>query len=315
MKTINLAKILRPILTATEYAIAVLIVAVSAQIMFGNNLETWIITIISICLAVLTSIIWYSDGVERGEQVASVYNTTLRYHTYARAILNKQDFDKIREFCVKKNAQYEQDLMSAKLGQHELTLKNLSDYKDARRIARETAEIKPKTKIGNILIGKRYNYTDENYKKLRKGYTKEQLRILDRLCEKKIRFKHLQVKDVIRANDKTESLVPENTEKQVLPRRIIGKIAWGAMIGLFTAGVVFTQKGEWTINETIQVITWAFSISMNIYTSIRTGYKSVTINRYQYYKAKNEICIEYFAYANIKTEDVEKDLDGKLKQS
>lgn len=315
MKTMNLAKILRPILTATEYAIAVLIVAVSAQIMFGNKLETWIITIISICLAVLTSIIWYSDGVERGEQVASVFNTTLRYHTYARAILNKQDFDKIREFCVKKNEQYEQDLMSAKLGHHELTLKNLSDYKEARRIARETAEIKPKAKIGNILIGKRYNYTDENYKKLRKGYTKEQLQILDRLCEKKIRFKHLQVKDVIRANDKTESLVPENTEKQVLPRRIIGKVAWGAMIGLFTAGVVFTQKGEWTINETIQVITWAFSISMNIYTSIRTGYKSVTINRYQYYKAKNEICIEYFAFADIKTEDVEKDLEGKLKQS
>ena len=75
---------------------------------------------------------------------------------------------------------------------------------------------------------------------------------------------------------------------------------------------VFTKKGEWTINETIQVISWAFSISMNIYTSIRSGYKAVTINRYQYYKAKNEICLEYFAFAGKKIEDVEQDLEGQM---
>ena len=315
MKMMNIARVLRPILTAIEYAIAVLIVAVSTQIIFGNNLQTWIITVVSISLAVFTSIIWYSDGVDRGEQVASVFNTTLRFHTYARAILNKQDFDKIREFCVKKNEQYEQELLSAKLGQHELTLKNLTEFKEARKKARETAEIKPKHKFGSILIGKRYNYTDETYKKLCKGYTKKQIQILEKYCEHKIKFKQIKVKDIIRATDKAEALVPVNTEHQVLPTRIISKIVWGALLGLFTAGVVFTRKGAWTINETIQVISWAFSISMNIYTSIRTGYKSVTINRYQYYKAKNEICLEYFAFADIKTEDVEKELDGKLKQS
>lgn len=308
MQMRNIAKVLRPVLTAIEYAIAVLIVAVSTQIIFGNNLQTWIITIVSISLAVFTSIIWYSDGVDRGEMVESVYNTTFRYHSYARAILNLQDFDNIREFCAKKNEDYERELLSAKLSQYELTLQNLIDFKKAREIARETAEIKPKHKFGNILFGKRYNYTDETYKKLVKRYSPEQVKILTKYCESKIKFKRLQVKDVIRANDRTESLVPTNTERGVLPSRIISKIIWGAVLGLFTAGVVFTRKGAWTINETIQVISWAFSISMNIYTSIRAGYKSVTINRYQYYKAKNEICLEYFAFIKQDTKSLEDEI-------
>lgn len=309
----NIARVLRPILTAIEYAIAVLIVAVSTQIIFGNSLQTWVITIVSICLAVFTSIIWYSDGVDRGEQVVSVYNTTLRYHTYARAILNDQDFDKLREFCAKKNEDYEQELLSAKLSEYELSLQNLIDFREAWKIARETAIRKPKVKIGNILIGKRLHYTDENFEKLRHRYSQEQLKILEHYADKKIKFKHLQVKDIIRANDKTETLVPTNTEKSVLPSRIVSKIIWGTILGLFTAGVVFTKKGEWTINETIQVISWAFSISMNIYTSIRAGYKSVVDNRYRYYKAKNEICLEYFAFIHKDTQPIEMDIAPKLK--
>ena len=313
MQMKNIARVLRPILTAIEYAIAILIVAVSTQIIFGNNLQTWVITVVSICLAVFTSIIWYSDGVDRGENVASVFNTTLRYHTYARSILNLQDFDKIREFCVKKNADYEQELLSAKLSEYELSLQNLIDFREAWKKARETAEIKPKVKLGNILIGRRLRYTDDEFIKLRHRYSQDQLKILETYADKKIKFKHLQVKDIIRANDKTETLVPTNTEKQVLPSRIVSKIIWGTILGLFTAGVVFTRKGAWTINETIQVISWAFSISMNIYTSIRAGYNSVVINRYQYYKAKNEICLEYFAFIHQDTQAIEADIASKLK--
>lgn len=312
MQMRNIARVLRPILTAIEYAIAVLIVAVSTQIIFGNSLQTWIITVVSISLAVFTSIIWYSDGVDRGEQVPSVFNTTLRYHTYARAILNLQDFDKIRAFCIKKNDDYEQELLSAKLSQYELSLKNLVDYKEMAKNARETAIIKPKRILGFIKVGVTYEFTDENFILLRKRYTQEQLKVLEKYSARKISFKHLQVKDVIRANDKTEALVPTNTEKGVLPSRIISKIIWGAVLGLFTAGVVFTRKGAWTINETIQVISWAFSISMNIYTSIRAGYKSVTINRYQYYKAKNEICLEYFAFIKQDTSAIEEEIANAI---
>ena len=313
MQMKSIARVLRPVLTAIEYAIAVLIVAVSTQIIFGNSLQTWVITVVSICLAVFTSIIWYSDGVDRGEQVPSVFNTTLIYYNYSRAILGLQDFDKLRDFCMKENEEYERELLSAKLGEYELSLQNLIDYKEMAKKARETAERKPKVKIGSILIGKRLRYTDEEFIKLRHRYTPEQLKILEKYSERKIKFKHLQVKDIIRANDKTESLVPTNTERQVLPSRIISKIIWGTVLGLFTAGVVFTKKGEWTINETIQVISWAFSISMNIYTSIRAGFKSVTINRYQYYKAKNEICMRYFAFINYDTTKIENDIESQLK--
>ncbi len=302
MQMKNIARVLRPILTAIEYAIAVLIVAVSTQIIFGNSLQTWIITTISICLAVFTSIIWYSDGVERDEQVKSVFNTTLRYYSYARAILEIQDFDSIREFCVKKNEDYERELLSAKLGIYELTLQNLIDYKTLRQKARETAIIK----------SNKLEYTNEEFVKLCKRYTKKQLSVLNKLCEKKIHFTPLRVKDVIRANDRSISLVPTNTEKQVLPTRILSKIIWGAILGIFTAGVVFTRK-VWTMNETIQVFMWAFSISMNIYTSIHSGYKSVTVNRYQYYKAKNEICVEYFAFIKKDMHEIEETLETQLK--
>lgn len=312
MQMQSIARAMRPVLTAIEYAIAVLVVAVSTQFIFGDKTQTWIITVISVSLAVFTSIIWYSDGVDRGEQVASVYNTTLRYYTYTRTIQKMQDFDKLREFCEKKNAEYEQDLLTAKLSEYELTLKNLEDYKEAWKKARESAIRKPKIKIGNILIGKRLHYTDEEFIKLRHRYSSEQVKILETFSNKKIRFEHLETHDITRANVKKKALVPKNTEKQVLPSKIVGKIVWGTILGIFTAAVVFTKKGEWTINETIQVISWAFSISMNIYTSIRSGYKAVTINRYQYYKAKNEICLEYFAFAGKKIEDIEQDLEGKM---
>ena len=313
MQMKNIARVLRPILTAIEYAIAVLIVAVSTQFIFGNKLETWLITVISIALAVFTSIIWYSDGVDRGENVVSVFNTTLRFHTYAREILNLQDFDKLREFCVKKNEEYERDLLSAKLGEYELSLQNLSDYREAWKKARETGEIKPKFKVGHIYIGKRVHYTDENFVNLRKSYSDKQRKVLEYYAEHKIKFKHIEVKDIVRSSDKVDKLVPTNTEKSVLPSRIVSKIIWGAGLGIFTASVIFTRKGDWTINETIQVILWAFSISMNIYTSIRAGFKSVTINRYQYYKAKNEICLEYFAFIHHDTNEVENKLAPMLK--
>lgn len=314
MQMKNIARVLRPVLTAIEYAIAVLIVAVSTQIIFGNNLQTWVLTIISIILTVFTLIVWYSDGVDRGEQVPRVYNTTLRYYTYARAILKLQDFDKIRDFCIKKNTEYEEELLGAKLGEYELTIQNLIDYKEKAKIARETAERKPRAKIGNILIGKRLHYTDEGFINLRHRYTKKQLKILERYSEKKIRFKQLKPKDIIRANTRTNKLVPVNTEKAVLPSKIISKIIWGAGMGLFTASVVFTRKGEWTINETIQVISWAFSISLNIFLSIRLGYRSVTKNRYEYYKDKNELCAEFFAFVDKSIDDIERDgnLQDKL---
>ena len=308
----KLVKILRPALTAIEYAIAVLIVTVSTQIILGNTLETYVITIISICLSVFTYIIWYSDGVDRGEKVSKVYNTSLLYHAYSKAILDRQDFDQIREFCEKKNKEYERELLSAKLGEYELSLKNLEDYKEKAQIARETAIRKPKIKLGNILIGKRLHYTDEDFIKLRHRYTKEQLKMLEKYSTKKIRFNHLQVKDLTRANGKNKTLVPENTEKGVLPKKLVGKIVWGVFLGIFTAVVIFTSKG-WDMSTTIRITLWAFSISYNIYSSIRTGYKSVTVDRYQYYKAKNELCLEFFAFVKEDIKELEKTLESQLK--
>lgn len=313
MKTF--AKVLRPILTSLEYALAVLIVAVTTQFVFGNTLESWIITAISIALSVFTFLIWYSDGVDRGEMVPKVYNTTLRYNVYSKYILGLQDFDALRDFVDKKNKEYELDLLSAKLGEQELSLENLERFKALRQIALETAIIKPKWHLGKWSIGKKVEIVDEDYLKMVKRYSPKQLKLLLWCSTKKIRFKHLKVKDILRANDKSKGLVPINTEKSVAPTKVVSKVIWGVLLGLFTAYVVFTRK-SWGTNETIQALSWAFSISLNIFTSIRAGYQAVTINRYEYYKAKSELCAEFFAFKEVKIDTIEKEtniFDAMLK--
>lgn len=304
MKTF--AKVLRPLLTALEYVIAILIVAVTTQFFFGNTLESWIITSVSVALSVSTFLIWYSDGIDRGENVPKVYNTVLRYNVYSKYILSLQDFDALRDFVEKKNKEYELDLLSAKLGEQELTLENLNKFKELRQIALETAITRPKWQIGKLSIGKKLEINNEDYLKLIKRYSKKQLKTLMICTTKKVRFKHLRVKDILRASDKSKGLVPVNTEKTVVPGKVVFKIVWGATVGLFTAYVVFTRK-VWGVTETIQAITWIFSISLNIFNSIRSGYKAVTVDRYNFYKAKAELCSEFFAFKGVKIETIEKE--------
>ena len=112
MKFKNAMRVARPLLTLLEYAVSVLVISVTAQVVFGNNLQTWIITAISVVLATTTYAIWYSDGVERAEKTAKVYNTTLRYNTYAKKIRELQVTKEQKEFCEKKNEQYAKELMS-----------------------------------------------------------------------------------------------------------------------------------------------------------------------------------------------------------
>lgn len=310
----NILKVARPLLTLFEYAVSVLIIAVTAHIVFGSNLQTWIITAISVVLAVSTYAIWYSDGVERGENTAKVFNTTLRFNTYAKKIRELQLQDKQREFCKMKNEQHRLDLIIEKLAEYELNLKDLTSYKEQSQIARESAIRKPKLKVGSLSIGKRLHYTDEEFIKMQHRYTPKQLKVLNWLSTHEIKFEKIVPKDLTKSTWKVKGIKPKNTEAKKLPSKLISKILWGVALGLLTASIAFTRKGAWTMNETIQVVTWAFSISFNIYTSVLTGYKSVTVDRFNYFTEKIELTTEFFGFIGQKVDDIEQELQNQLRQ-
>lgn len=307
-------KVARPLLTIFEYALSVLIILVTAQVTFGNTLTTWIITAISVVLAVSTYAVWFTDGVERAEKLQSVYNTTLRFNTYARAISNMQVMDQQKEFCKKKNEEYAKELLISKLAEQELSLENLNEYKENIKKARVGAISKPKWVFGKIKIGKQVELGDE-WNKYIKQFSKKQIKLMAYLSEHSIKFQKLTPKDLTKSMKAQKELKPINTEHEHLPKTLVSKIIWGVALGLFTASIGLTRKGAWTMNETIQVVSWAFSISYNIYASIKAGYKTVSVDRYNYFKDKNELCAEFFGYIGKSVEDIEKNanLEALLK--
>ena len=50
----------------------------------------------------------------------------------------------------------------------------------------------------------------------------------------------------------------------------------------------------------------------DLFTSIYTAYKSVTVNRKNYLIEKNDRCAEFFAFCNLKVTDIDKTISDKL---
>lgn len=300
LKKIDLMKLLRPTLTAIEYAFAILVIAVSIGVVYGKSEKTYIMIAISLFLSIFTSIIWLPSGVEKGEKTQRVYNTTLRYNTYANYIVKAQLFDSLREFVKIRNEQFEQELLTHKLGEYLLKLDNLNKYIELKQIALKTAIIKPNGKVKQ--------FTDDNFLEYEKGFTRKQQRVLEYYSEHRIHFQRLTADDILKGHKTHERLKPLNKERNRIGTRYISKAVWGVVLGLFTASLVFSTKGGWSVNETIQVISWGFSLLMNIYTSINCGFKSVYEDRYNYYKEKNERCVEFFKFTNLSVDEIEKDI-------
>lgn len=299
----ELTSLFRVGLTLVEYAIAILVVAVSTQLLFGNNEQSWIITGLSMALMVFTTIIWTPQGIEKGEMTPKVFNTTLRYNTRANYIINNQMFEQLREFCKIRNEQYAKEQITHILGEKLIKYEELTNYSTLRQNALKTAIIKSNGKVKK--------WTDKDFIDFRSKYTKQQLKLLEKYSTGEYKFKHIKSDDLIKGHKASDNLVPNNTEKLVLSGRLVYKILYGVILGIFTASFVFTRK-VWTINETIQVVLWGYSIAMNIYTSISSGYNAVVKNRFEYFKEKNLRCAEFFAYCGINIEAVEKGLDAKL---
>lgn len=290
-------RFLRPVLTVIIYAIAVLLVAVTVQITIGRTTDTWVVIAISIVLSISTNAIWSPSGVERAEKTQKVFNTSLKYHTYANYIINNQLFDELRDFCVWRNDEFEKELLTHKMGEYLLKYSDLMKYIELKRNALKTAKLKPN---GNVL-----EYTDKEFIDFASKFNKKQKRVLEYYSAHQIKFEPITSDDLTKGHKTKGSLKPKNTEEIKRGSRYISKITWGIGLGALTVGAIFYMKDGFGMNEVIQIVMWLFSIIMNVFTSWWSGYQSVTINRYEYLKDKNERCAEFFKYAKIEMSKVE----------
>ena len=189
----------------------------------------------------------------------------------------------------------------------------MKTYTEKLQNARVKAKIKPRWVVGRLKIGKIKEYP-EDFVDFCKQFNKMQLKVMLWLTGHRIKFDKVTPDDLTKATVKHKGIKPKNTEHKKLPMTLISKVVWGVMLGLLTAYIIFANKGVWTMNETIQVLTWAFSISYNIYTSVVAGYKSVSIDRYNYYIEKIELTTEFFGYINTPMNEIESGLSEILIQ-
>lgn len=307
MKQINrvsIIKFLRPVLTAIMYAIAALIVGVTVEITIGRSDKTWIIIIISIVLSISTNMIWSQSGVEKAEKTKKVYNTSMRYHTYANYIMMNQLLSELREFCIWRNNEFEKELLIYKMGEYLLKYSDLTKYIELKQKALKTAILKPN---GDVL-----EYKDEEFLGFISQFNKKQKKALDYYSEHKIKFRPLVSDDLTEMHKVKSRLKPMNREFQKRGFRYVGKILWGVGLGILSVGAYFYLKEDFGRNEIIQLLVWLFCLLLNVFTSWNSGYKSVSINRYEYIKEKNERCAEFFKYANVDIQKIEEGLQNKL---
>lgn len=297
LSKVTIIKVLRPILTILIYAIAVLLVAVSVELTFGRSTSTWVIIIITIILSISTNAVWSPSGVEKAEKTQKVFNTSLKYHTYANYIISNQLFDELRDFCKWRNEEFEKELLTHKMGEFLLKYDELMTYIELKKKALQTAKIKPNGKVEA--------YTDQEFLDFRAKFNKKQQLVLEYYSEHQIKFARITSDDLTKGHKTRGSLKPVNTEKIKRGSRYVTKIIWGIGLGVLSVGAIFYMKEDFGMNEVIQIVMWLFSIVMNVFTSYWSGYQSVINNRYDFLKDKNERCAEFFKYANIEMSKVE----------
>lgn len=303
----EIRKWIAPLLTLLMWAIACCLLLLIVNVVFTRSQKSDFIIILSVLIMLLTNIIWTPTGIERAEKTKRVYNTTLKYHNRANYIVEKQLFEELRVFCEKQNEQYLIDITKHKLAQFLLVQEDLSKYIELKKKAQEKAI---ESRVLGFIV--KSQVVDNDFIEYKKKYNKKQQLILDRLSKKPLRFKKITPNDIIRGHKTKDSLVPVNREYVMRYIKLFGKVVWGLAVGAFMGFLIWQKKDNLGWGEVVQIITWTFSIAMNIYTSINTGFKSVYVYRYQYLAEKMDKCAEFFKYQNIDTIQVDNLISASL---
>ena len=292
----RIRQILTPIITALMWVAVIGLTTLTINLVFGHDESIWVITTISTALMTLTTLLWMPTGIEQGEKVVKVHNNMEIYQNRANYIVNNQMFKQAEKFCEYKNEQFERELKVKKLS------KVLVAYDDF---------VKYETLYKKNLAKNCTKKDAEEFKNLKEQFNEKQLKVMDKIINKGVKFARLTVDDLIKYHDTKGRLKPKNTEQATRGWRLVIKIVWGVMLGIGTVGLIVSAN-EFGWEQALQLVLWTISILANIFTSIWTSYRSVTVNRNNYLIEKNDRCAEFFSYCDLKVADIDALIANKL---
>lgn len=277
---------LAPILTILLYAIIILVLATAFSFVFEVDTYFWTTTLIGIVIMVATTFIWLPTGVEKGKSVKKIINNTKIYNGRPNYIVNNQLFDEAEEFSVYKNEMHRKKIITSRLAKH------LIKYETYEKYVAEKLNAADKKELEEYLA----------------TLTPKQLRLLERLKRRDVKFKKMEPSVLIIGKTSKERIVPKNREGLFKSFNLIAKILWGLMLGAFMAFIVIRRNEDFGISQIVQIVVWSFSIIFNIYSAIITGYNSIVKFRNSYMIEHANLCAEFFAFAGISVEEVDRSI-------
>lgn len=290
----KIRKIVAPLLSLAMYIVIILIFATTFSLVFDTGWYFWVITVAGILIMVLTNLIWFPNGADKGASLTKVKNNSAIYNHRANFIVENQMFKKLDDFCDKKNADFEVKLIKDKLSTVSLdyaVYERFKFYHDTKKEF-EGDELKEK----------------QEFEKYIEDLTKKQRKILNNIVEKGVKFEKLTPSSITIGRNIRKRLVAKNKEGGFKALLITGKAFWGILVACFTTFICFGDKFSLTTEQGIQIAMWGYSILHNIYSAYTNGYKSVAIYRNQYFIDQSVICAEFFEFAGVSMEEADKGL-------
>lgn len=293
----ELYRIIAPILTALLWVGLILFTTVTVSVIVGGSDTLDTTTVISIIVALLTTIIWTPRGVKLGEENPRTIRITKLYNHRAGYIVNKQMFKELPEFCDRKNEERRVQIIKERLAVKQI---EYEDYLTYKAITDKISDLTYEEQEAFLLRFKETN-------KKGKLVVNSKGKYLEKLVKQKIRFQKLQPKHLIQLHSSSSSLVPKNREHLTRNLNLVVKVFWGVIIGVLTGAFILQQKTV-GLEEIIKMIIWTCGIVGNLFTSIRVGNNSVCIYRCAYLIEKTDYTAEFFKFCNISLDEIDKDL-------
>lgn len=290
----KIRKIVAPLLSLAMYIVIILIFATTFSLVFDAGWYFWVITIAGVAIMVLTNIIWFPNGADKGTQVVKVKNNGAIYNHRANYIVENQMFKKLDEFCEYKNIEFEKKCIRDKLATVSLDYSVYEKFKKYHDEKKQLEENEQKEK--------------DEFFKYYESLTKKQRKILVSLVEKGVKFEKLTPNSITIGRNTKKRLVAHNKETGFKALLITGKAFWGIAVACFTTFLCFGDEFSLTTEQGIQIAMWGYSILHNIYSAYTNGYKSVVVYRNQYFIDQSVICAEFFEYAGVSMEEADKGL-------
>lgn len=295
----KLSKIIAPIITAVIFGIIATMMFTTIDVANKIDANFWTTTLIGTALTILTTLIWFPVGADNGKNQQNFKTVSAQYNRRADYIINNQLQGKLNNFCEEENKKFELKLLKNKLSEVCLTLDFFEKYK--------------KFTIGLDIFEDKKD--EEEFKKEIAKLTKKQIKVLEYLKDHKLKFKALTPGHILKAKNKTNRIVPVDSEKVFKTIIWTGKVLWSLCSFAVLAFIVVNPNTTSWLSKVFQLGIWACIIGFNIYSSLNNGTKSIVEYRKNDLLLLSNKCAEFFEYVNIPISVVDKVEDSEYEQA